>query len=241
MRVMHKVFDKLRRRWEELFPDAPNHDSTNYDTTNHGSSNHDSRKPEDAAPERPVNRTEARPETSPRAAEADAGLDPRAELEADCYKTGFQVARKSWELEPNEQTRQALETKATAMGLARYLPPSETEEERKAKSYEKLEAELKKREAGRDRARAVAQSARRVLAALGPAQPRPAISALLRHAATLGLTISIAPTLHDLAIGLDPFLKWLVGGLSAWGLSLLVVHGLLPNNAEPGELAGAER
>lgn len=166
--------------------------------------------------------------------------DPRTELETACYALGCTEARRGWELEANEKTLKALEGRGAGMALAVHRPRSADEQNRKLKKLEELEAEIKRRVAARDRAKAVAQTRHRDEAALGPAEKRPEIPAVLRFAATLGLALSFAPTMHDLLTGLDPLLKWVVGGACAWGLGLLIIHGLLPTSAAPAETAAKE-
>src|SRR5690606_15326179 len=126
-----------------------------------------------------------------------------------------------------------LEAEASAKALSTCRPRSESGERLKLQKLQALETELKKRTAAQDRAKAVAQLSHRELAKLGARKSYPAMPPVLIHAATLGLAISVAPTLHDLFTGLDPFLKWLAGGACAWGVSLLIIHGILPTSQAP--------
>jgi|GEM_PF-1734298 len=215
---MYASLENVWRPWRDFFQGSP--------------------KSADAESKRPVQKTES-PTTSPTSAEPaerktkpKAHSDPRVELERRSYKSGFRFSTKSGELEANRETEQSLIQKATGDALTIVRSSSEANEDRKAQKYKALQATLKVRSDARDRAKAVHHQASRSLAALGPAKPRPEIPALLRHATTVGLTISIAPTFHDLAVGLDPFFKWLVAVVSAWGLGLLIVHGLLPTGAD---------
>jgi hypothetical protein len=40
--------------------------------------------------------------------------------------------------------------------------------------------------------------------------------------------MSLSPTLHDLLTGFDPYMKWIVGIATAAGISIAILHGLLP-------------
>jgi len=164
---------------------------------------------------------------------AEANADPRLYLEAQCHRLAFQAARKSWELVPDEPTQKALEAKGVALAQSMHRPHSERNDQRKLEKFKGLHDERTKRIAGRDRAKAVSQARDQDLAALGAGRRYPSIPTILRHAATLGLAISIAPTLRDLFVGLDPFMKWLAGGACAWGVSLLIIQGMLPIEASP--------
>ena len=106
-------------------------------------------------------------------------------------RVAYKTARNGWDLEPNDRTLRALEGEGIALALTLYRPPSEINSARKIEQYRALEAELKRRTAARDRAKAVAQSYERQLAALGHDYPCPTIRPMLIHATTIGLAISI--------------------------------------------------
>ena len=157
--------------------------------------------------------------------------DPRQELEGTCYTLGFDSARKSWALKSDPAMLRALEGKASALTQSVHRPSTEASEKRAQKKLTATEDELERRMAANERTRAVAQSRQEELAALGEPSPRPEIAPVLILAFTLGLALSIAPTIHDLLTGLDPVLKWLVGGLLAGGVGFLVVRGMMPPSA----------
>jgi len=213
----------LLRRWTDFFQFKP--------------------QAEDAETARPV-QPETPPTDQPSTAETKttALVDPRVQLRNDSRALGYKTARKSGALAPVPATLAALKGDATAMALALHKTYSDADDERKRRRYETLEHRLERQIEKRDRAKVRAQEARREWAEMGPGNPRPTVSALLRHAATLGLTLSIAPTAHDLAVGLDPFMRWLVGGVAAWGLSLFIIHSLMPSSSDssPGSDDGTD-
>jgi len=159
-------------------------------------------------------------------------VDPRVQLRLDSRALGSKTARKSGALAAVVATLAALRGEATAMALALHESLSEADQERKRRSYETLEQRLERQLEKRDRAKVRVQETRRAWAEMGPEKPRPTVSVLLRHAAVLGLMLSIAPTFHDLGVGLDPAMRWLAGGLAAWGLSLFIILGLMPSNSD---------
>lgn len=154
--------------------------------------------------------------------------DPRQDLGDNCYQLAFHEARNSWELVPAQTMLNALEERGRSMAMAVYRALSEGKQLRMAAHLKSKQSKVAKYADGCSRANADLRNCKQQEAKLGPSEPCPKLASLLVYATTFGLTISIAPTLHDLFTGLDPFMKWLAGGVSGWGISYLIVHGMLP-------------
>jgi hypothetical protein len=164
----------------------------------------------------------------------------RRALEERLYRLGYDTARESGVIDVDEPLLKALEAKAIAEALVVYRAPSDARDQRRLTQLKTLEETFKRRTVDRDRAAVESAVAHKRLAALGTRLPRPSVSAVFKHAATLALTVSIAPTFHDLLAGFDPFLKWIVAGVCAWGVSLLLVHGILPAPPGPNSSTGGK-
>ena len=192
-----------------------------------GRSKNRNKKPNSAKPN--ASRTEEKdPSVDEDVVAPKPGADPRVALKKRCGRLGLQAALDGRHLEPDETTIKALEAEATAEAQTLARPLSAADEARKTKELARLDDQHQKRSAARDRAKAESQVANQKLAELGPSTAFPVLQLLLIQAVIIALAASIAPTAHDLAVGLDPFLRWIAGGATAWMISLVVVYGLMP-------------
>jgi hypothetical protein len=155
-------------------------------------------------------------------------LHPREELAERCYKIGYEAACASGSPKPLTPLLDALEAQAIALAQTAHVPPSESRDQRRITRLTVLDEARESQGVDRDRSAVRLAEAKGNLARLGPGKPMPMLSAVFRYASITALAISIAPTFHDLLVGLDGFLKWTLGGLCAVGVSTLIVYGILP-------------
>lgn len=159
-------------------------------------------------------------------------LNPRRELEDRAYQHGWKVARDSGMRDIDPATSRALEADASSMAQAALRPPSDVREERRGARFTELAEIRKRQELESDRAASAVANARKGLGDLGPPSACPAISRRLYIGSLFGLTISTAPTFHDMFVGLDGLLMWIGGIVCAVGVSLFIVHGIIHQNPE---------
>lgn len=186
--------------------------------------------PANAPPE-----TDNKPDLAPMeiaAPERKAPINPRRELEDRAYQHGYKLARESGLRDVDASALRALESDAVAMAQAACRPPSAAREERRTARMSELFETRKRQDLETDRAAVTVANTSKSERALGPRTPFPTISRKLYFGAMFGLTISTAPTFHDMFVGLDGLLMWLFGGLCAVGVSLFIVHGIVQRNPE---------
>jgi hypothetical protein len=183
-----------------------------------------------AGPVKTQNAAEPRTDGQPE----DKVRNPRVELAEECDEVGFKTARSVGEVEPRDIDLKALEARADAEAQAHHRPPSEEKDERHRQKLSKAEALIKRAHAAWEAAWAKLRKLRQERAELGELGPYPKINPIFRQAAAVGLMIAFAPNFHDLAADLPGILPWVFGIGCALGVSLMIIHGILPPGA-PGE------
>jgi hypothetical protein len=173
------------------------------------------------------------PETAPRQV-------PKERLVDDSDGIGYKTARQSGAVEPDQNILKALLERAEAMALALFRPTSEKKDERQRSKFKKAEETIKHRMAERDAAAARVRDRSDRVSGLGGRKPYPTAMARFVLAVTIVLVVSFAPNFHDLMVGLHPILKWTLGGVCALGVSLLLVHGILPPGPPEGNKQGGK-
>lgn len=158
--------------------------------------------------------------------------NPRRDLERRAYRQGRRIAEDSGLRDADPATERALASEAAAMGTAAYRPQCPAQDQRRVERLAELAKIRTRQDLECDRAALLIAVEKAKLAAIGPAAAYPAISKKLYYGSICGLAISIAPTLHDLFVGLDPVLMWVAGGLCSIGISLFIVHGIVNEQAE---------
>lgn len=179
--------------------------------------------PPTSSPPQEFPTTESAPQPEPR-------RNPKAELEERCYKIGRDTALESGTRKPNTALLHSLEAGAGAIGQAAHVPPSEQRDQKRIVRLAELAEEYERHLTDRDRAAVYNAAELKKLADLGPREAPPAFPQQFYYAAVIGLSASTIPVFHDLFLGLDPFMKWVAGGICAAGLSLLIVHGIFPGS-----------
>src|SRR5262249_30467630 len=159
-------------------------------------------KPE--AEEKPVTLeiTPAKPETS------------QEQLIARCFAFGQGIADATRVSKPDPVVLKTLEEKAMLFAIAATLPAYDPSanlgDRRTADRLGALDEELERAEADCEMAAAELRRRQDELPKRGRAAPRPSASPLLRWSAAVCITVSLAPTLHDLLVGMFPLLRWLI-------------------------------
>jgi hypothetical protein len=177
------------------------------------------------------------PQAEPRFIPAKVTVEPepptssRERLIAKCHVMGKELARVTKGLKPDAVVLKALEERAVAISLAEILPsfgPADNLIDRRTEArIAALDAELAE---GDDECKIAAAHSRRrqeELAKHAPYTHRPAASDLFRWTAALGITISLAPTIHDLLSGMFPLLKWVVAMGFGASFALFIVVAIL--------------
>lgn len=165
-------------------------------------------------------------------------VNPRADLADRCYRMAYQIAIESGTPDPEQHQVEAVQAKATAEANAIYRQYSERKNERRLAQLGRLDGDRARRSIDRDRAAIHYAEERRKLARHGDARIAAPIPALLQATATVGLGVSLAPTFHDMFVGLDGLLMWVLGGGCAVGVSVFIVQSIIPTNAATLSPAG---
>jgi hypothetical protein len=165
----------------------------------------------------------------------------RQQLETECTQFAFRTARLSGAIEPEEPVAKALDAKATAKAHAVHRAVSEAQQQRRLAQLTTLDETRKRQIVDRDRAAVDLAAAREALGSLGPRPACPSVSTLFVHTVTAALVVAFAPTFHDLLPGLPAFLKWVAGAALALGVSLMIVHGILPGPPDQPQAAQRSR
>lgn len=174
----------------------------------------------ETATAQPVQKPE---ESAPREAH-----NPRAQLHKDCEALGYRAALKHGSPYPDANVRKAVEADAASLAETIYRPVNEAIEQQRKERLVRLEQRHQEQQISRDRAAVSLVEAKRERAKLGALEAAPDVPHILLGFATLGLSLSFAPTLHDLFVGLDPVLRWMAGGLSGLVLGAFIVLGIFP-------------
>jgi hypothetical protein len=153
-------------------------------------------------------------------------------LADECYQIGFAAAIDSGAPKPNPALLQTLEARAAAIAQTAHVPPSDAKDQRRVLRLKVLAETRERQSTDRDWAAVRHAAELKKLADVGPREPYPVFPKAFYYAAIIGLSISIAPTFQSLLLGLDSFLKWTAGGVCAVGVSLLIVHGILPSSRD---------
>lgn len=155
--------------------------------------------------------------------------NPRAQLHKDCESLGYRAALKHGSPYPDANVRKAVESDAASLAETIYRPVNEAIEQQRKERLAQLEQRHQEQQISRDRAAVSLVEAKRERAKLGALEAAPDAPYLLLGFATLGLSLSFAPTLHDLFVGLDAVLRWMAGGLSGLVLGAFIVLGIYPS------------
>jgi hypothetical protein len=166
------------------------------------------------------------------ASEPDTG--PIKRLFEQSYKRGYQTAIASMAHKPDEVVLKGLEGEAIGLALGEFRPeynpavhPGDGQREARQSLREET---LKTRTEELDIAIAESRRRKDELAKAGVVTERPEASDMLRWTATIALTLSLAPTIHDVFAGLnDPLIAWLIALAFGSVVSLLMVTAILPN------------
>lgn len=158
------------------------------------------------------------------------------------YNRGYQTATASQAFKPDDLVLKGLENEAVGMALGEYRPeydPAAHAGDRQMAARQSAREEaLKARTEELDIAISVARHRKDELAKAGILPPPPRVSDVLRWTSTSALTLSLAPTIHDVFAGLnDPLIAWLIALGFGSVVSLLMVTAILPNG--PSEKAGS--
>ncbi|HEY4359690.1 MAG TPA: hypothetical protein VGN17_01915 [Bryobacteraceae bacterium] len=160
---------------------------------------------------------------------------PLKRLREESHSLGATMGRESGRKDSHEPTLKVLDASATSLAEILYRSSFAQRERHNQAVIARANEELPRAAEAVDVAGANLRDRKNELASLPPRRPCPAISARLVGAATLGLTASMAPSLHDL-IGMDPPLRWPIAILFAAGIAQLLVEGILPHGpSSPGK------
>lgn len=192
----------------------------------------------DAAPDeaRPNNGKSRIHRMAPKKTNAPA-FDPERPIQAlrrQCREIAFKAGLDN----PSEEQEPFIETSlregATAVALTLSLSSEEFQmkDQQLQERIAKLDQELKVRLSDRQTAQANVRTLREELAALG-SNPYPNAGAILRWSATVGISLSLAPTIHDFFPGLFQILRWLLAFGFSFAFSLLIVNAILPEDQPP--------
>lgn len=164
--------------------------------------------------------------------------NPLVELSDRCYRIGYRIAIKSGSPAPEQHEVEAAQSKAIAEANSLYRHCSERKNERRLAQLGRLEQDRARQSIDRDRAAIHHAEERRKLARHGDVLLASHIPHILQATATVGLGVSFAPTFHDMFVGLDGVLMWALGGGCAAGVSIFIVHSIIPTNAATLTAAG---
>lgn len=181
-----------------------------------------------------VNALPHREAASTRSGTRHVPRDGRTDLGKHCYKVGNRTALSSGLPVKDAEMVRTLDAEAQSIAQAGHRPPSQILDQQRVARLTLLDETRPRQIVERDRAAIQLGATKEKLAAMGTPAPFPTLSSVLEYSALIGLSISIAPTFHDMCVGLDPFLRWAVGGGCAVGVSLLIIHGILPGNRGSG-------
>jgi hypothetical protein len=171
--------------------------------------------------------------SAPGAYEAD---DPIAEGKRRCEAFGDQVGKNCMEIKPSESLLEGarLFARSEAERIAR--PRSEQTDELDRDQLKQLNDRRDSLGRAEERllnANVEVRKCEAALAALAPLGMYPMVSPAFRWTAVAGLTLSLAPAVHDLLPGIvDPLLVWILAIGFAGAVGALVILGILPDSPE---------
>lgn len=163
--------------------------------------------------------------------DAKTPAELREAIYGECFDLGYDTARKSRLPRVVEAMLKALEGAAHAIAAGFSVALSEFTQQNLARRLKAREDSREQRTLERDRAANKLDAARQNLASIEAPGAYPIISPLLAVTATLWLAVSLAPSFHDMFVGLDAFMMWFAGGFIGMGVAVAVLLGMLPSRS----------
>jgi hypothetical protein len=164
-----------------------------------------------------------------------AANNPITEARQRCEAFGQQLGENCMESTPSENVLEAAEIYACSEAERIARPPSP----QTAELDSDLLNQLSERRADREKERVKALNANvevrgyeAALADLPPLGKYPAVFPGFRWTSVAGLTLSLAPAVHDLLPGLFELLRWILAIGFSGAVGAMLIYGILPESPE---------
>ncbi|HUZ93540.1 MAG TPA: hypothetical protein VMU57_01355 [Edaphobacter sp.] len=172
------------------------------------------------------------------------GRDPLLQMQTGLFELGCNRARLSGASKPIPEDIHALEDHARSIARDTYRekfdPDNNALDRMHHAEYERLLEQREEMEKGVAHATANVHDAEKVLAGTAKAGPKPEVSVWLATAFIVAITVTVAPTLHDLLFYTisDPMLSWFTSSICASFIAAMLTWAILSGRRTKWAWAG---